>query len=69
MTLLSKGHGIPQLTQAKTIRTAWCQSLVAILVPDFITIVVFCTIGLLTMLNVILRFPDFGAIIEQYNQF
>jgi hypothetical protein len=43
--------------------------LAAISKPDFVTIIAFCTIGLLTTLNLILRFPDFGAIIEQYNQF
>jgi len=31
--------------------------------------VLFCTIGLLVTFNLILRFPDLGAIIAQYNQF
>jgi hypothetical protein len=37
--------------------------------PDLSMIVAFCLIGLLLTLNVILRFPDLGAVIEQYNQF
>lgn len=32
-------------------------------------IIAFCLLGLLLTLNLILRFPDFGAVIEQYNQF
>jgi hypothetical protein len=41
----------------------------AIANPDLHAIVSFCLIGLLLAINLILRFPDFGAIIEQYNQF
>jgi hypothetical protein len=37
--------------------------------PDLIAVVTFCVLGLLIALNVILRFPDLGALIEQYNQF
>jgi hypothetical protein len=37
--------------------------------PDLIAIVALCAIVLLTMINVILRFPDLGALIERYNQF
>jgi hypothetical protein len=37
--------------------------------PDLIAIVQFCAIGLLVTLIVMLYFPDFGTIIEQYNQF
>jgi hypothetical protein len=57
------------LTQAKTARTTWYRLLAAISEPDFITIVAFCMVGLLTMLNVMLRFPDLGSLIELYNQF
>jgi hypothetical protein len=35
--------------------------------PDLVAVVIFCLIGLLLALNVMLRFPDFGAVIEQYN--
>ena len=37
--------------------------------PDLTAIVLFCTIVLLVTINVMLRFPDLGAIIAQYNQF
>jgi hypothetical protein len=37
--------------------------------PDLQAVVVFSLIGLLVALNLILRFPDFGAVIAQYNQF
>lgn len=69
MNPLPKARGIPPLTEAKTTGDAWHSFLAAISKPDFITIVALCTIGLLTALNLILRFPNFGAIIEQYNQF
>lgn len=29
----------------------------------------FCAIGLVTTLNVMLRFPDLGGLIESFNQF
>jgi hypothetical protein len=35
--------------------------------PDLIATVQFCAIGLLVTLIVMLCFPDFGAVIEQYN--
>jgi thiol:disulfide interchange protein len=37
--------------------------------PDLPMVVAFCLLGLLLALTLILRFPDFGAVIEQYNQF
>jgi hypothetical protein len=37
--------------------------------PDLLAVLAFCLIGLLVALNLILRFPAFGAVIEQYNQF
>jgi hypothetical protein len=49
--------------------TAWRQTVAAIMTPDLLAVVAFCLIGLLLALNLILRFPDFGAVIEQYNQF
>jgi hypothetical protein len=41
----------------------------AIAGPDLPVIVAFCLTGLLIALSVIRRFPDFGAVIEQFNQF
>jgi hypothetical protein len=37
--------------------------------PDLQIVVLFCAVGLLISVCVMLRFPDFGAIIAQYNQF
>jgi hypothetical protein len=37
--------------------------------PDLQAVVAFCLIGLLLALNLMLRFPDMGAVIAQYNQF
>jgi hypothetical protein len=37
--------------------------------PDLVTVTALSVIGLLIALNLMLRFPDVGAIIEQYNQF
>jgi len=47
----------------------WPQLFAIFTNPDLSMIVAFCLIGLLLSLNLILRFPDFGAVIEQYNQF
>jgi hypothetical protein len=69
MTLPSKAHGIPPLTQTKTTRTGWYQWVAAILASDLMAVVAFCAIGLLATLNVILHFPDFGILVESYNQF
>jgi hypothetical protein len=37
--------------------------------PNLITTILFCTVGLTISAVVMFRFPDFGAIIAQYNQF
>jgi hypothetical protein len=37
--------------------------------PHLLTIVALCLIVLLVALNLIFLFPDFGAVVEQYNQF
>jgi hypothetical protein len=36
---------------------------------EFLTVASFCVIGVLVMLNVMLRFPEFGTLVAQYNQF
>jgi hypothetical protein len=36
---------------------------------DLATVAIFCAIGLLVVFNVVIRYPEFGAIIAQYNQF
>ena len=52
-----------------TWKTAYHRTVATLTDPDLIAIVAFCVLGLLVALNVILRFPDLGALIEQYNQF
>ncbi len=47
----------------------WPQLFAIFTDPDLPMIIAFCLLGLLLTLNLILRFPDFGALIEQYNQF
>jgi hypothetical protein len=36
---------------------------------DLLLVLGFCALGLVIMLNVMLRFPDLGTLIERYNQF
>jgi hypothetical protein len=36
---------------------------------DVVGVVCFCLVGLLLTLNVMLRFPDLGALIQLYNLF
>jgi hypothetical protein len=36
---------------------------------EFLTLVAFCLLGSLVALNVMVRFPDFGTVIAEYNQF
>ena len=52
-----------------TMETVWSGLVTVIANPNLLAVVAFCLIGLLLSLNLILRFPDFGAVIEQYNQF
>jgi hypothetical protein len=47
----------------------WPQLFAIFTNPDLPTIIAFCLLGLLLTLNLMLRFPDLGALIEQYNQF
>jgi len=55
--------------RTQRIEGVWSRLVTAITNPDLLTVVTFCLVGLLLSLNFILRFPDFGAVIEQYNQF
>ena len=49
--------------------TVWSRLVGVIADPNLLAVVALCRIGLLLSLNLILHFPDFGAVIEQYNQF
>jgi hypothetical protein len=53
----------------RTQETEWSQLVTAIANPDLHAVIAFCLIGLLVSLNLILRFPDLGAVIERCNQF
>jgi hypothetical protein len=36
---------------------------------EFLTVVAFCLFGLLVALNLMVCFPDLGAVVSEYNQF
>jgi len=59
----SKGHDVDEAP------SRWPGLLAIFSNPDLPMIVAFCLLGLLLMFSLVLRFPDFGAVIEQYNQF
>jgi hypothetical protein len=74
MTLLPEARQSPPPTKsmgrtASVAKTAWHRAVATIMTSDLSAVVAFCLIGFLLALNLILRFPDFGAVIEQYNQF
>ena len=74
MTLLPEARRSPPPTKstgrpAGVAKAAWLQTVGTILTPDLSAVVAFCLIGFLLALNLMLRFPDLGAVIEQYNQF
>jgi hypothetical protein len=60
---------MPTELLAKKARPEWSWSAQTRIDPDLIATVLFCAIGLLVTLIVMLSFPDLGALIEQYNQF
>jgi len=47
----------------------WSQLATPITVFDLHTVIASCVIGLLLAVNLALRFPELGAVIEQFNQF
>lgn len=59
----------PTNRRAEKAGTEWSRLVTAIANSDLHAVVAFCLIGFLLALNLILRFPAFGAVIEQYNQF
>jgi hypothetical protein len=56
-------------TRASPVKTGWRRFMAVVSDPELQTIVAFSAIGLLIMLNAILRFPDFGLTFAEYNQF
>ena len=59
----SKGHNV------NAAPGRWSEFLAIFSNSDLPMIVAFCLLGLLLTFSLILRYPDFGAVIEQYNQF
>jgi hypothetical protein len=58
---------MPTELREKKTTPAWSWPAIASSDPDLISTVLFCVIVLLVMLVVMLTFPDFGAVIEQYH--
>jgi hypothetical protein len=74
MVFLPKTHDFPPPTKATngldiSGKNTRHRTIARIMNPDLLAIVAFCLIGLLLMLNLMFRFPDLGAVIEQFNQF
>jgi hypothetical protein len=59
----------PRLQELPRADERWQWLYAAMLKPDALAVVAFCLIGLLLALNLILRFPEMGAVLEQCNQF
>ena len=59
----------PAALQVKAPKTVYHWLVATITNPDLISVVAFCVIGLLVTANVVLRFPDFGLMVEQLEQF
>ena len=59
----------PEDRRFKTLQMTWDRIVAATTNPDLIAVMLFCAIGLLIALNLILRFPDAGLLVEQYNVF
>ena len=72
--VLSASHVLQRLIRpadrrTRRTETEWSRLVTVIADPDLHAVIAFCLIGFLLTLNFILRFPELGAIIEQYNQF
>jgi hypothetical protein len=74
MAFLPKTHGFPPPAKVtgcldSTTKNVRHRTIAAIMTPDLLSVVAFCLIGSLLTLIMMFRFPDLGAVIEQYNQF
>ena len=58
-----------QYPRVETAVRLWPRVVAAITNTDMLAVIAFSLIGLLLTINCMLRFPDLGAVIEQYNQF
>jgi hypothetical protein len=52
-----------------TDETRWAKFAAMTSNPDLLVVVAFCVVGVLAAFYFAFRFPDLGAMIEQYNQF
>jgi hypothetical protein len=69
LTLALQAPLRPTGHQIQKAETVWSQLFVAVTDRDLQAVVAFCLIVFLLTLNFILRFPNLGTLIEQYNQF
>jgi len=68
-TLALQSPTKPTSRRTQTTETIRAQLITVITDLNLQAAVAFCLIGFLLTLYFILRFPDLGALIEQYNQF
>ena len=54
---------------AAAIKALWGRLVALLSDPVLLAVSVFCVIGLLITLNLIIRFPDFTAVSEQFQQY
>jgi hypothetical protein len=59
----------PAARRISAAEVAWERLAATLTDPELVTVAAFSAIGILIALNLILRFPEFGAIFQQYNQF
>ncbi|MGB6447112.1 MAG: hypothetical protein WBF47_18400 [Xanthobacteraceae bacterium] len=69
LTLAFQSPTKPTNRRTQETQIAWSRFTTAITNLDLQAVVAFCLIGFLLTLNLILRFPDIGAIAAQYSQF
>jgi hypothetical protein len=60
-TITTRAHA-----RASQFKTAWSRLSAVLFDPELHTIVAFSLIGLLVMLNAVLRFPDFGQTFTEF---
>ncbi len=63
-TIVARTH-----TRASPVKAGWLRFVAVVSDPELQTVVAFSAIGVLIMLNAILRFPDFGQTFADLSQF
>ena len=72
MTHLPASRDLQPLPESRTSRpasTTWGRFMEAINSSDLFIIIAICLAGLLLTLNFMMRYPEVGAVIQQYNMF